>query len=210
MFYQIIENLVENSVYWLRSEKELNKGFRPAINVRIAIRSGVNGRLWNPGAGGAGQGTNSFNAGGAFPHSSTLYSNPTKMAGYDIVMLSCEGSQYPDTKLPYVNNMLGYMNAGGRLFLSHLHFYWLRSGPAPLPTTATYIMKEDIDKVSATEQSKSTRDENVKVVGLGYENFAVGMPRASPRIWASTVSSPGPIDEAPVSTTSVPSGRTST
>ena len=43
------------------------------------------------------------------------------------------------------------------------------------PTTATYIMKEDIDKVGATEQSKSTRDENVKVVGLGYENFAVGI-----------------------------------
>src|SRR5215470_11630490 len=43
------------------------------------------------------------------------------------------------------------------------------------PTTATYIMKEEIDKVGATEQSKSTRDENVKVVGLGYENFAVGI-----------------------------------
>jgi len=39
MFYQIIENLVENSVYWLRSEKELNKGFRPAINVRIDTAS---------------------------------------------------------------------------------------------------------------------------------------------------------------------------
>ena len=50
------------------------------------------------------------------------------------------------------------------------------------PTTATYIMKEDIDKVGATEQSKSTRDENVKVVGLGYENFAVGIVhRASTR-----------------------------
>src|SRR5262249_8482544 len=43
------------------------------------------------------------------------------------------------------------------------------------PTTATYIMKEDIDKVSATEQSQRTRDENVKVIDLGYENFAVGV-----------------------------------
>jgi hypothetical protein len=51
-----------------------------------------------------------------------------------------------------------------------------------VPTTATYIMKEDIDKVGATEQSASTRDENVKVVGLGYENFAVGIVhRASTR-----------------------------
>jgi hypothetical protein len=50
------------------------------------------------------------------------------------------------------------------------------------PTTATYIMKEEIDKIGATEQSKSTRDENVKVVGLGYENFAVGIVhRASTR-----------------------------
>ena len=43
------------------------------------------------------------------------------------------------------------------------------------PTTATYIMKEDIDKISATEQSQRTRDENVKVIDLGYENFAVGI-----------------------------------
>jgi hypothetical protein len=32
-------------------------------------------------------------------------------------------------------------------------------------------MKEDIDKVSATEKSQRTRDENVKVADLGYENF---------------------------------------
>ena len=43
------------------------------------------------------------------------------------------------------------------------------------PATATYIMKEDIDKISATEQSLSTRDENAKVVDLGYENFALGI-----------------------------------
>jgi hypothetical protein len=49
-----------------------------------------------------------------------------------------------------------------------------QAGKTP-PTTATYIMKEDIDKVSATEQSQRTRDENVKVVDLGYENFTLGV-----------------------------------
>jgi hypothetical protein len=43
------------------------------------------------------------------------------------------------------------------------------------PTTATYIMKEDLDKISKTEQSQSTRDENAKVIDLGYENFTVGI-----------------------------------
>jgi hypothetical protein len=43
------------------------------------------------------------------------------------------------------------------------------------PTTATYITKEDIAKISATEQSKSTLDENAKVVDLGYENFSLGI-----------------------------------
>jgi hypothetical protein len=52
----------------------------------------------------------------------------------------------------------------------------------PAPTTATYIMKEEIDKVGASEQSLSVRDETVKVVDIGYENFALGIVhRASTR-----------------------------
>src|SRR2546421_10608867 len=51
-----------------------------------------------------------------------------------------------------------------------------------VPATATYIMKEEIDKISATEKSQTTRDENAKVVDLGYENFALGIiHRASTR-----------------------------
>ncbi len=51
------------------------------------------------------------------------------------------------------------------------------------PSTATYIMKDEIDKVGATEQSKTTRDENIKIVDIGYENFALGIVhRASTRI----------------------------
>jgi hypothetical protein len=35
------------------------------------------------------------------------------------------------------------------------------------PTTATVITKAEIDKISATEQSQSTRDENARVVDIG-------------------------------------------
>lgn len=37
MFYQIIENLVENSVYWLKSELGRNPGFKPTITVKIDV-----------------------------------------------------------------------------------------------------------------------------------------------------------------------------
>jgi hypothetical protein len=70
------------------------------------------------------------------------------------------------------------------------------------PTTATYIMKEDIDKVGATEQSQRTRDENVKVVDLGYENFAVGIVHR-----ASTRTPPAPAGDG-AAAPAQPCGRT--
>src|SRR3954447_12391205 len=35
------------------------------------------------------------------------------------------------------------------------------------PTTATVITKTEIDKISATEQNQTTRDENARVVDIG-------------------------------------------
>jgi mannose-6-phosphate isomerase-like protein (cupin superfamily) len=50
------------------------------------------------------------------------------------------------------------------------------------PTTATYIMKADIDQISRSEQSKPVIDENTKVIDIGYENFTLGViHRASTR-----------------------------
>ena len=73
------------------------------------------------------------------------------------------------------------------------------------PATATYIMKEEIDKISATEKSQSTRDENAKVVDLGYENFALGIiHRASTR----TPASPAPAGAGGAATQAQPCGRT--
>ena len=66
------------------------------------------------------------------------------------------------------------------------------------PTTATYIMKEDLDKISKTEQSQSTRDENAKVIDLGYENFTVGIiHRGSTRTPAPAGGGGGAAAQAP-------------
>jgi hypothetical protein len=95
------------------------------------------GDLTGPTGGGAG--TSSFSTGGTFSSAATLWSAPAKMAGYDIVMLSCEGGQYASAKQPYLPNMETYLNAGGRVFFDHLHFYWLNHGSAALQGTANYI-----------------------------------------------------------------------
>ena len=74
----------------------------------------------------------SFSAGGAFAAATTLWSNPTKLATYDVLVMSCEGStskfsaQKPQTS---IDNVANYANGGGRLFVSHLHFYWLQKRP---------------------------------------------------------------------------------
>lgn len=47
------------------------------------------------------------------------------------------------------------------------------------PTTATYISKEEIDAVSKSEQDKPTEDSNIKIVSIGYENYAVGIVHRS-------------------------------
>jgi hypothetical protein len=95
---------------------------------------------------GGGAGANKFTAalgGATFPAATTLWGDVNKMLGYDILVMSCEGGQFATVKLPFINNIKRYADAGGRLFNDHLHFYWLRNGPAPWPTTATYIGAAD-------------------------------------------------------------------
>lgn len=64
--------------------------------------------------------------GGAFPDAvSSLYANPTKLAGYDMLVLSCEGHGCDDQKTPENGATLkGYADAGGRILFDHMHFRW--------------------------------------------------------------------------------------
>ncbi|MBK9029905.1 MAG: carboxypeptidase regulatory-like domain-containing protein [Myxococcales bacterium] len=82
------------------------------------------------GAGG-GQGANSFRNGfpggsGTFANSTTLWNTVDKLRGYDIVILSCEGGQHPETKPQAAMDALkAYADLGGRVFLSHWHNIWI-------------------------------------------------------------------------------------
>ncbi|MBC8132075.1 MAG: carboxypeptidase regulatory-like domain-containing protein [Deltaproteobacteria bacterium] len=89
-----------------------------------------------------------LNGGAAFANATTLWGSPSKLAGYDLLLMACEGSQYADVKMPFWANMKHYADTGGRIFASHLHFNWLQYGPAPWPGTAVYLGGNTVDPAS--------------------------------------------------------------
>ena len=78
-----------------------------------------------------GQGASKFKNGfqggtGNFADSATLWSDVNKMKSYDIVILSCEGGQFPGTKpQPAMDAVKAYADLGGRIFASHWHNIWI-------------------------------------------------------------------------------------
>jgi hypothetical protein len=84
---------------------------------------------------------------GMFSDSTTLWSSVTKLQMYDLVILSCEGAQHPETKpQPAMDAMKAYADGGGRVFASHWHNIWIEGStqgggtqaPAVWPTIATW------------------------------------------------------------------------
>jgi hypothetical protein len=64
--------------------------------------------------------------GGAIPSATPFWGTEANLDGYDIVILSCEGNQNPNTKQdPALANMKAYADKGGRVFASHWHNIWI-------------------------------------------------------------------------------------
>ena len=125
-----------------------------------------------------GGGTNSFAAGGTFSAASTLWSSPTKLAGYDMLGFSCEGStsKYADQKpQTSVDNVVAYANKGGRLLFGHLHSYWLRQSP-DFNMTAAYVgpLSSPPSPIDVTINTGSTK-------GMALSQWLAG-----PEVMAST------------------------
>ncbi len=83
---------------------------------------------------------NGFGAspGATFPNGpSTLWTDG--WGNYDIVMLSCEGDEYPSSKNGRRTALRDYLNLGGRVFATHYHYNWFQGdAPADLQSVATF------------------------------------------------------------------------
>jgi hypothetical protein len=64
--------------------------------------------------------------GGSPPAPTTLWPSAASMLAYDVVLLSCEGGE---TSGANPTALQGYLQGGGRAFLSHFHYKWLTQSP---------------------------------------------------------------------------------
>ena len=70
----------------------------------------------------------------AMTDAAVMWSTTSTLAPYDIVILSCEGDQYPATKPQSSMQALhDYADVGGRVFMSHWHNIWI-GGQVGLPS----------------------------------------------------------------------------
>jgi hypothetical protein len=72
----------------------------------------------------------------------SLWDSTADLSSYDIVILSCEGDEHPETKSAgNLAALEAYANAGGRVFASHFHYYWFEGTGSSLEfqNTATWV-----------------------------------------------------------------------
>jgi hypothetical protein len=106
---------------------------------------------------GDGAGSDALSSGEALPMATTeLWPDADKMLGYDMMLMSCEGSSLTDAKEDYYFNMFQYASLGGKLFLSHMHFNWLAEGPDDFQNTPAHLghrteSSQDVDHLILLE-----------------------------------------------------------
>ncbi|MES1208617.1 MAG: carboxypeptidase regulatory-like domain-containing protein [Pseudomonadota bacterium] len=93
-------------------------------------------------------GTNGYdatlNGGAMFTDASVWWESVDNLNKYDIILHSCEGLSNPRNKSVAARAALkAYADAGGRVFASHWHNYWIEFGAAPWPTVARFSHQND-------------------------------------------------------------------
>jgi len=103
----------------------------------------------------------SYASGGAIPSAyDSLWNSADNLRKYDIVFMSCTGSQSAgrDKTTAHKQALKEYLDTGGRAFIEHYHYAWLRGGseameiedkrkylPTPFPVVATWALPDNPD-----------------------------------------------------------------
>lgn len=98
-----------------------------------------------------------LNGGAAFPTAVSLWSNAATLNSYDIFLASCEGGGTPNNESAQsIQNVFDFVNAGGRVFASHYHNYWIRSQTA-WNGLMTFMDRADIGNAVADINTQFSR-----------------------------------------------------
>jgi hypothetical protein len=83
--------------------------------------------------------------GSALPPATELWGDPARLSRYDVVVLPCEGGPHLETKPPTTQqNLIDYTAKGGRAFITHYGYGWLRGAPSPFDTTGEWALDKPV------------------------------------------------------------------
>jgi len=75
---------------------------------------------------------------GPTPDQTELWTNLDNLKKYDVVLLPCEHAANTAGKAPGYSNLVDYTTAGGRAFITHYNYTWIRSPTTKFPATANW------------------------------------------------------------------------
>jgi hypothetical protein len=75
---------------------------------------------------------------GTTPEQTALWSDLATLKKYDVVLLPCEHAANTAGKAPGYTNLVDYTTAGGRVFVTHYNYTWIRTPTTLFPATANW------------------------------------------------------------------------
>lgn len=106
------------------------------------------------GEGGTTKFSSTVGGGATFTRTTAWWGNVANLNKYDVIMHACEGTTDSTTNTNGTKPMgarqalKAYADAGGRVFLSHWHHYWVEFGPAPFPSVMQFQQGTDINHLA--------------------------------------------------------------
>ena len=119
-------------------------------------------------------------SGQQFRDAQTLWGNLAKLSQYDIVMFSCEGAPYADTKpQAAMDAVKAYADLGGRLFVSHWHNIWIEGsydpGQTQRPAVWPAIARWTNNTMELAAHSSSRIDETSNPKGDAFATWMMNV-----------------------------------